>query len=419
MISELINFVSLLSDKHAKVAEQLERVASALPPALPSFYYDSPTQNMFFRKQAFLRRHFNRLHLKLLNTKLVNILIHTDEAQLLLSFLRNGIKLMHPDTAIRIKESFFVFRTHAPRCLSEKYTRLKAWLLAKDSANGQIDPPLYITNFSLYFDSLLTNGVRAIDKNLGYSPPLPEETNLSRSIFSNRNNTKTAEEIDAVVDIGLSGDTENFVSNAITLALALVPDSESRTPQEQSVGLMMFYRVIFDRLYERTEFAYSDGRQPLLIRLSRLPLGLFPFPLDIASPADLASPISRYFERADPFISPAQCLLDAALACNPMDALFSVHRALLGIRQAAMNGDDLRTVLCFDDLFALLVGVLLASDLPDFFAMAEFVDKFVPKKISNSFQYAKMAVTALAVHFTSIDVEALERKANEDTVRAA
>jgi hypothetical protein len=98
-----------------------------------------------------------------------------------------------------------------------------------------------------------------------------------------------------------------------------------------------------------------------------------------------------------------------------MDALFSIHHALLGIRKAAASpDDDLRTVLCFDDLFALFVGVLLASDLlPDFFSIAEFVEKFVPPRMNNSFEYARTAVSALALHFTSIDVEALESRAEE------
>jgi len=115
---------------------------------------------------------------------------------------------------------------------------------------------------------------------------------------------------------------------------------------------------------------------------------------------------------------------------NPVDALFFVHRGLLGVHRASLlhrkrdeplTGMDLKQIVCFDDLFALLVGVVAASDIDDFAAFAEFVESYTPARgIAKAFEYAKAAISALRLHFASVDIDALEARAGaQPRVRAA
>jgi hypothetical protein len=189
---------------------------------------------------------------------------------------------------------------------------------------------------------------------------------------------------------------------------------------------MMFFRVIFDRFYEKSAIFRRPldlERQSILMRLSHVPLRLFQFPFAV-DPADLALPIRDSFPK-DPLLKTATLWLnEVAYVCNPIDALYFVHRAILAIHKAALvkssrekelTVDDLRQVLSFDDLFVCLLGALLSSDIPDFYLLADFVENYVPpKSLSHSFEYAQAAINALVVHFSSTEIADLERQAGAD-----
>lgn len=100
---------------------------------------------------------------------------------------------------------------------------------------------------------------------------------------------------------------------------------------------------------------------------------------------------------------------------NPIDSLYWIHRALLGIHKAGLlselgdrseaTSEDLNHLLSFDDLFSLLVGVVLASDLPDVQMLFNFIIQFTPRYcLSNSFEYAQAGITALMMHFQEVDL---------------
>jgi hypothetical protein len=96
---------------------------------------------------------------------------------------------------------------------------------------------------------------------------------------------------------------------------------------------------------------------------------------------------------------------------NSIDALYFMHRCIMAIHKAAMIQNRTDDVLCFDDLFALLVGVVLASDIPDFFQLAQFIERFTPQKcLSKPLDYAQAAISALVLHFDALDVDDLLQK---------
>jgi hypothetical protein len=92
---------------------------------------------------------------------------------------------------------------------------------------------------------------------------------------------------------------------------------------------------------------------------------------------------------------------------NPIDALFLVHEAIRAIQRAGrrQNGEDVgkEQLMPFDGMFSLLIGVVLASDVPDFFQFSEFLEKFVPKDgLSNPFEYARVGMEALMFHYRTV-----------------
>jgi hypothetical protein len=181
---------------------------------------------------------------------------------------------------------------------------------------------------------------------------------------------------------------------------------------------MMTFRVIFDRVYEKRKRLGAPNphdESGLLGRLAILPTRLYEFPLGGLTPEDLSLPIRDYFKKEHFFASASEFLKEIVFVTNPVDALYFVYRALRLINKAALlktlqaKGEvkqaDLNKLLGFDDLFAFLVGVLMASDIPNFFEIASFIDAFSPKNcLSNSFEFAMAAISALTVHLPSLTV---------------
>jgi hypothetical protein len=154
--------------------------------------------------------------------------------------------------------------------------------------------------------------------------------------------------------------------------------------------------------------------------MAHIPVSLFQFPLTFD---DKRVSIREFFS-AHKFFHAAAWFMDKVMyVCNPIDGIYFVHRALVAIHKATLlnasgtrevTPDDLRSVIPFDDLFAILVGVTLATDIPDFFSLARFMEQFTPQKcLSNSFEYAQAAISALVVQFREIDIDAMDRQAEE------
>jgi hypothetical protein len=85
---------------------------------------------------------------------------------------------------------------------------------------------------------------------------------------------------------------------------------------------------------------------------------------------------------------------------------------LLGIHKAAIINklggtvaslEDVNQMLCFDDMFSLLIGTSLASDLPSFNRLVQFIQNYTPKaSLSPAFDYAMSNFEALLIHFNNL-----------------
>ena len=127
---------------------------------------------------------------------------------------------------------------------------------------------------------------------------------------------------------------------------------------------------------------------------------------------------NQYFRAASMFLE------QALFMPNPIDCLYFVHKTLLGIHKGAlinrMGGNsvsmnDVKQLLCFDDLFALFFGCLMATGPPttDIHYCAWMIEEFTPKEsLSPSFEYAQANLEALAMHCKRLDVQRLREGGN-------
>jgi hypothetical protein len=132
--------------------------------------------------------------------------------------------------------------------------------------------------------------------------------------------------------------------------------------------------------------------------------------------------------QSDEYFRAAGGLLEFAMwMSNPIDALYYVHRGIVGIQKGAIihrhKGEETVAIeamtefLCFDDLFALLFGTVLGTGLMhfDIYYIAWFIEKFAPREsLSPAFDYAKATVEGLASHCGSFDIDAFSREHRAD-----
>lgn len=134
-------------------------------------------------------------------------------------------------------------------------------------------------------------------------------------------------------------------------------------------------------------------------------------------------PIRQFF-RTDYYYSPAVEFLELGNFCtNPIDTLYYIHKCLICVQKAAIihsinkhknrvaTPNELNQVICFDDLFSLTLGVFLASDVPDIFAMNWFVQNYSPRnELSPPLEYAKANLEGLTQHIASVNLNDNEAK---------
>ena len=371
--------------------------------------------NTRLRVLAFAEREKERAKLEVINWKLNNTLLKLKRVRGYLSLFESRSVPHH--TVMTISHDFFILQDKVPSQLVWTVQSLTSFVNECAREIESFEKPLWLTNFSLFFDGMVETALQRIHEDLNYTLPLKEETELSIKVFHGPD-AKIARAIDRVVQMAVDGKDARFVDETMSLAFRAIPDHDQRSPIEQSVSLMFFYRIILDRLYERKPEVLISGKykeeQDMMMELSREPLLRFNFPIQCQGPDDAGLSVREFFQKEQFFRGSSLFLNELMFLTNPVDALYFVHKSLLSIQKAALlkelhlaneeaTPDHLKKLLSFDDLFAFLVGAVLGSDIPDFFVFAEFAEKYAPQDcMCNSFEYAQTALCALGLHFRQL-----------------
>jgi hypothetical protein len=384
-------------------------------PLVPNRIFANPEQDMALLQLTFACRALDALKSTRLNGQIEQVLIHIEEAQTLIGLLRNSVSLLPQTYALAIAPEFYAMRTGEDPALLDQSLRLSRYIEFKRAAVAAFETPPYLSNFPAFFNGLIAEARSQMDDALSYSRLLPHENDISYYLFSGVN-PKLAAEVDRFVTLAMD-DPPAFLQNAIQFAFSLIPDCPRRLISEQSIGLTMIIRVIFDRLYEKWQLGQPSplDETGLLARLGHLPIAVFDLPPHIPWPR---KSIRKYFECDFLPGEPDVFLTCIGFHTNPIDMIFVMHESLCLIHRGALikilqkdelTPRELARILGFDELFAFLIGLAIASDVPEFFRIASFLAQFVPRdSLSNAFEYASAAIAALFAYFGSLNVEEME-----------
>jgi hypothetical protein len=183
--------------------------------------------------------------------------------------------------------------------------------------------------------------------------------------------------------------------------------------------------LVADRVYERHSSLFAPvvhQNFAKTVEISKLSAELFGLPRDIFTGDISGVSISELFLGHRFYREAGYFLTDALLVTNPIDALYAIHKTLVGIRKGALidrvgqreaSPADVNRAFPFDDLFALFFGTLMGTGPPivDIFHIARVVAKYTPKQcLAPQLDFAKATLEALEAHIVGLNLGELQAK---------
>lgn len=231
------------------------------------------------------------------------------------------------------------------------------------------------------------------------TPIVQEEVDLSRLIWNCDEGARVRKIIDELVDSVVIDETEEFAKKVVQVCLSLIPSGESRGIDERITGLVIIFRCIFDRMYTKcptTMFPDKLDNAAKLDELCRRTVKAFGLPP--ALNFDESQSIGDCVKGDKGLLDVADFLNQILFMTNPIDILCFVHQAIVKLQEAVCEKVE-ELLLSFDDLFSLLVGISLSSDVWGFGHTASFLSHFSPTFcLSNTCEYAQATVLSVAAH---------------------
>ena len=411
VLSELHKFrdsvVSLLS----KMKKELKILSSRAVPSLGRLVFDSNDQNMVVRKIAFLELEMMKMNTAIFNKRFAHLSDIATYADAAIDIFERPNLI--PEVLYLTLESNFYYLglDQITRSEEDKLSRLSACHRHLVDMMKRFERPLWLSDYPLFLDGLIDEALshHRFDKECSYVPPLDREVSLSRCLLES--SSRYVVQIDCVICKCIT--SKDFVSEIVKLCCNLIPERETMPPIRQSVALLIMFRAVFHRFYEKFSSLLFKPPSPDLKKVwaeSALPAGPFNLPESLMSrnwPPE--TPIGEVFAKEPLFLPASQFLFSAIFEPNPIDAIYCVHKSLLSIKKGAIingNRGDVfngHQCVCFDDFFSLFIGVLFASDVPDVFHLSWFISTYLPKEaLSSSLFYACTNLEALASHFKTL-----------------
>jgi len=412
-VKQLQGFMSFLEKEKSKVIEKIRIIAEEPIMTLGNLCYDNNSEILLLRKMVYIHRQIQQDTLSLSNEKHIMYIEKIEDVESFLELLTSSI--IPPNFHCKINENFFILSI--PSRFTEMEYKLECYSSCYNSLSNQVSQivkPLWVTDFKSFLKEVLSNSIHHYDEELAYVPPLSCELSISRYVFGGI--STLGNQIDSLIDSVFDEPPQEFIRNVLDLCVMFIPQDTDLSTEEQSIALIVFFRIVFDRLYEsHSSFMMPNpGNEIKMIQLmSTYPATCFKLPKDVSPVFENSDTIREAFRKDYYFMIASQFLELSAYSTNPLDVLFSVHNTLISINKAALirrlkgteaSVNDIQQLLCFDDLFVLLLGVYFGADLPEIYTISDLVTRFVPSFcLSNPFEYAQAGLEALVSHLSSLN----------------
>ena len=406
-ISQFSAFLTMIQREKEETMELLTKASQEKLRKLGNLSYDDMRNVTLARRITFCYHELQRLNVEYQSMKADLLLKCEEDAECALKFVTSEAI---PEECICVVDKEF-FLLELPSRLSKlgfKREAMGAYVerLEKQLAKAPTAP--WASDLAEYVSEAILDNERLFNSELYYIPPLACEVAISRAIFGGCY-PGIAEKIDHMLE-----DEELFKrSELVEMLCDIVPKLPGESEAGEAVRLLMFFRIVFDRFYEKADGKLMDvevNDLEAIARIMRLECKDIFMPEKISPPCESGETLIRELYRNNSVFLPAiQFFEQLEFLVNPVDMIFSVHKCLTAINKAALltkahghelTKSELTNMLSFDELFALLIGVAVGADVPELFNISNFLSCYTPRFcLSNSFEYAEAGIESLALHF--------------------
>ena len=451
-LKKLKNFLKEAEKLVNNSKSKLEKLSQKSCEVIPNCLFDDQITNSKIREISFSCNFLYEIRIQIYSVKIAILTRKMKIAQTLLEFFESDI--ITEENFFVMNDKYFNFNSmksdnaHLKKLIFRKKCLKNHIKINKNKIDNK-QLPLWFNNFDKFFSEIVAEAYKVTDKQLSYFLPMDKEVSISRAIFrcgsimSRKNNhknnsndnlknslklVKIKEKIDNCLLNNINNSPKILSNEILKLSLQLIPKSlfehhDSKTRAiEESISLLIFFRIIFDRCYELyystiydiEELDSEKEYQKKIINLTTRNIADFSMPAFLSEDIKNCSTenemsISHFFYTDKLYSASSELINETIFMTNPIDMIYFIHKALLIIHKASFmykvdhhltSLDDWDKLLCFDDLFSIFVGVFLASYIPSFNQFSKFILNYTPEdSLSDSFDYAESSIKALTVYF--------------------
>ena len=368
-----------------------------------TFYYSNPVEDMTVRKMVFVRREYYERTIRYLSEHLNNILSRLFDIQYITELLG---KISIPDDVIVTLGNDF-FRVEIDMKKMNETNRLFSKLKEYQKIIKGYNIPLFIRNPKSFFISLRETALQKADRDSMYFGFLKDEIDFSIYLFRSR--CVEGAKIDKFIAEQEEIEFINFGEKSLKLCSTLIPSSSKA--KEQMIAISLFFRQIMERAYEKYYKVIPMNRKIVeFMQITNKPMNEI-LPVTCGTPFPPETPLKDAF-LFDPLIKESiMQLLDSVLVANVIDSLHYVSLSLEMLQQASIISklqrepmeEEIKTFVGFEEIFSLLLGAILSSDIPDIFHYAAFVKKMAPMSmLSPELEFAATNIIAILDHILTL-----------------
>ena len=419
MLSSLKKLLSSVRDKKKQIEDDLKLFSGHELPDVEHLAYDDKSVIMRFRIAAAIAIKIRKKQIELSTKKFGFLLDFEHDIELLINLFRTNLI---PENLLCLVPQHFFEKTYRD-LIEPDLRKLNYYLAYHRRLKNELrtcETALWARDLPAFVRQLVNQAkIHYVPEN-SYFYPLDGEIGLSRCFFCYK--SPHIVDIDGVVDSILEMKPREFTDLVLDKCYRLMFFRDSMDATDQSLALLLFFRCIFNRCYEKYPSFFAPKTLEIVNKIgvvSDYPAKQFLLPHKMLGVEVKDQSIGFIFRNNQFYRNASMFLENSLFMCNPIDALYYIHKTLTGIHKgalisrmdgAAANVADIKRLLCFDDLFALLFGCLMATGPPviDVFYLCWFIENYAPKSLSPSFEYAQTNLVALAVHCRKLDFEKLE-----------
>ena len=421
-INDLTSICNNLNHEITAISERIESLCTQQVPKIGELYYDSPQMNMDVRKLFFAEQHLHKIQIQTYNIKyshLIEFFNKIQKIKQLLQLFVSDNSSQTQNSLLEFENGFFDLNdTDEIKQQLNQIKQLTNYIANLKHKISEYQKPMWFTNLPKYFKKIAKDSLWKFDTDLSYILPQNCEISISRFLFYN--NSPLASKVDVIIRSFPNIPASIFVHELLQMCYDLVPPKEYFNDEELAIIVLFFFRVLFDRVYEKFGSMFYrpiDPRMKICEKLREKPMSELHWPTiyfddDYNNETNKNTSVKDFFKN-DIYYSSGSKFLEMTLFCtNPIDILYYCHKALLSTQKGAIihslkgkiaSHNDVSQVICFDDMFSLMLGIFLASELPDLYSLDWFVRDYSPSdSLSPPFEYAKANFEGLAQHITNL-----------------